>query len=228
MDIRQSIGALIALALTCSAYAISPGQIDTFQDGTTQNWENGGAAGAPPVVNVNGGGPAGAGDRFIMVTSVGGGNPGNRLTVYNEDDWPGDYFNQGIMAIDVDLRNLGKTSLSIRLAFKMSDSPFSDGYLSDPFSLDAGSGWQHAIFLITPGTMTAVGAPDDFNTFFTSSIFQVRFINEVGDTNLNGDPIVAQLGIDNIHAVPEPSSFVLAAVGLAGFAAARRRNRGKS
>ena len=53
----------------------------------------------------------------------------------------------------------------------------------------------------------------------------MRIINEVGTTNLNGDVAVAQLGVDNIHAVPEPGTFALAGFGLAFLAAAFRRKR---
>ncbi|PYK85455.1 MAG: hypothetical protein DMF47_10210 [Verrucomicrobia bacterium] len=42
---------------------------------------------------------------------------------------------------------------------------------------------------------------------------ELRIINEVGATNLNGDPIAAQLGVDNIRAVPEPATWNL--LGLA-------------
>jgi PEP-CTERM motif len=47
----------------------------------------------------------------------------------------------------------------------------------------------------------------------------------VGTTNLNGDVIAAQLGVDNIHAVPEPSTALLGAFGLLVLAAAFRGKR---
>ncbi|MEO6435672.1 MAG: hypothetical protein ABIP55_07905, partial [Tepidisphaeraceae bacterium] len=63
--------------------AISAGQVDTFQDGTLAGWKNGGAQPAP--TNVANGGPAGANDRFLQFTST------NRLAVFNETTWSGNF-----------------------------------------------------------------------------------------------------------------------------------------
>jgi len=216
---------LAAFVWAGSARAIVVGQIDTFEDGTTQNWANGGAPGVPPVENIDTGGPAGIDDNFMQVTALGGSGPGSFLTVFNRVQWLGDYVGLGVIAIEVDLRNFSKVDLNIRLGFKTDAGPGASGYLSTAFSLTAGSGWQHAIFFINPGSMTAVGAPADFNTFFSNGFGEMRIINEAGATNLNGDPVAAQLGVDNIHAVPEPSSTLLMAAGAFTFAALRRRKR---
>ena len=213
MDFRAILIALVVLVSSCPAYAISPGQIDNFQDGTTQNWTNGGAPGVPPVVNVPTGGPGGAGDRYIQVTSVSSA-PGNRLTTFNRMQWLGNYIAAGVTTIEMDLENLSDISLSIRIAFKVDLTPSSAGYLSLPVVLAAGGGWQHAVFSLSQANLIALGGPPDYNTFFSSGIVETRIINEVGDTNLNGDIVVGQLGIDNIHAVPEPNSFLLSTIGF--------------
>ncbi len=203
---------LIALVFCGPAQAISPGQLDDFQDGTTQNWTNGGAPGAPPVVNVDGG-PGGPGDRYIQVTSVEE-PPGDRLTTFNRDQWLGDYIATGVTAIEMDLLNMSDVTLSIRIAFKAELSPSSPGYLSQAIVLAPGSGWQHMVFSLAEADLIPIGAPPDYNSFFSSGIVETRIINEMGDTNLNGDIVIGQLGIDNIHAVPEPSSFALGVLGL--------------
>jgi hypothetical protein len=208
-----------------SARAIVVGQIDNFEDGTTQSWANGGAPGVPPVENIATGGPAGVDDNFMQVTAVGGSGAGRFLTVFNRDQWLGNYISLGITAIELDLRNLSKVDLNIRLGFKTDPGVGASGYLTTAFSLTAGSGWQHAIFLINPGSMTAVGGPADFNTFFSGGFSEMRIINEAGTGNLNGDIVAAQLGVDNIHAVPEPGAILLMAVGTFTFAAFRRRGR---
>ena len=71
--------------------------------------------------------------------------------------------------------------------------------------LPIGSGWRHFSVSLTAANLIAIGGPDPYNTFFSSGVGDVRIINEVGATNLNGDFIVGQVGIDNIHAVPEPA-----------------------
>jgi hypothetical protein len=217
------IVALGVIALAAPARAISIGQIDDFEDDLLplENWANGGAPGVPPVVR-NTGGPGGAGDHFMQIASDGVG-VGQFLTVFNRSQWLGDYIVSGVTAIEMDLRNQSGVNLNIRIAFRTDTSFGAPGYLSASVFLAAGSGWQHAVFSITPGTMIPVGGPAAFNTFFANGFGEMRIINEVGTGNLNGDVITAQLGIDNIRAVPEPRTVLLMAMGLLGLRAIRRR-----
>ena len=226
MKFTQWTAALIAFGLFLfagSAKAIVVGQIDDFEDGTLQNWANGGA-GAPPVLNIDTGGPAGANDNFMQVTADGAG-AGRFLTVFNRSQWLGDYIGAGVTAIEMDLRNLGSVSLTIRLGFKDAAGPGGVGYLSSGFTLAAGSDWQHVVFPINPASMTAIGGPDAFNTFFASDLQEMRIINEAGTSNLTGDSVTGQLGVDNIHAVPEPSAVLLTVAGMLAFAVARRKRK---
>ncbi len=224
MDVRGILVSLLALSFSYSAQAIVIGQIDDFQDGTTQNWTNGGIFGAPPVVNIPDGGPGGAGDHYIQVTSVGGNGPGNRLTTLNRDQWLGDYIGQGVTTIEMDLKNLSDVQLSIRIAFKQELGPGVPGYVSQPFILDPGTGWQHVVFSLSMAAMIPIDSPFDYNTFFSGNFQEARIINSI-NPNLNGDPIAAQIGIDNIHAVPEPSVLALGTLGaLTLLLSIRRRN----
>ena len=224
------ISAALALCLSHhAARAITPGQVDDFEDGTLRNWANGG--GAPAPVNITTGGPAGANDNYLRITSLGGfggfGDAGSRLTIFNRSQWLGNYIAAGVNAIEVDLLNLGATNLSIRLAFLGALPSFSGApaYLTAAAVLPASSGWMHFTFSLGPGNLVAIGGPAAPNTFFSSGIAEVRFINEAGATNIRGDPVAAQLGIDNIRAVPEPSatSFVALGVLFVAIEAARRR-----
>ncbi len=212
------LGAL--LLLSERALAVVAGQIDTFEDGTKMGWSNG----VPDnLINVNTGGPAGVGDRYLQLSADGSGN-GGRLTMFNLQQWLGNYIAQGITAIEMDLRNTGTTSVSMRLAFKAQNLMNSPGYLSKPFVLAPGSGWQHFSFSIASADMIAVGGPTAYNTFFSSGIGDARLINEAGTSNLNGDPIIGQVSIDNIRAVPEPTAtaFLLGTGFLAVFLARKR------
>jgi hypothetical protein len=221
MKFTQWIIVFGLLLFAGSAKAIVVGQLDNFEDGTLQDWNNGGA-GAPPVLNIGTGGPAGVNDNFMQVTSDGSG-AGQFLTVFNRSQWLGNYLGAGVTAIEMDLRNLGSVSLTIRLAFKNVGGPGAVGYLSSGFTLASGSGWQHVVFQINPAAMVAVGGPDAFNTFFASDVQEMRLINETGTSNLNGNAITGQLGVDNIHAVPEPSVVLLTGTGILAFTVIRRK-----
>jgi hypothetical protein len=73
------------------ASPVTLGQIDTFEDGTTQNWLVGllGAPHPAPPVNVPTGGPAGVDDNYLLLSAIGGVGAGNRLTAINVSQWGG-------------------------------------------------------------------------------------------------------------------------------------------
>ena len=173
-------------------------------------------------MNISTGGPLGLNDNFMQITADGSGANG-RLTVFNRSQWLGNYITAGVTEIDLDLKNFSGSPLSIRLAFKSATFSGAPGYLTaTPFQLAGNSGWQHAVFLINPATLTAIGSPSPFSSFFAGPA-EFRIINETGATDLNGDVVVAQLGIDNIVAVPEPASVTLLLV--AGVVAGSLRKR---
>ena len=92
-------GLAAALTLAQGAAAVTLGQIDDFEDGTTQGWVVGigtGATSPVPPVAVATGGPDGADDGYLLLTSVGGFGAGSRLAVINATQWAGDYTTSGI------------------------------------------------------------------------------------------------------------------------------------
>jgi hypothetical protein len=209
---------LVRTALACallaplSARAVVDAQIDTFESGTTAGWE----AGAPhplPPQNVASGGPDGADDNFLQLGSHGSIGPGGRLAAFNPMQWSGDYTAAGIGAILVDVNNLGASDLSLRLFF--ADAPgmtFTDAAIStDPVVVPAGSGWVTVIFPITAADLTAVAGDVAQALAGTERLWILH--NPTAAFPPVG--IAAALGVDNIEALPEPSTA--AALG-AGFA----------
>jgi hypothetical protein len=215
-----AVGLLLSVG---SASAITLGQINNFQDGTTQGWETGQFA--TPVANISSGGPAGLGDRYIRLTADGSGS-GGRLVGYNFADWTGNYLAAGVNAIRISLNNQSAVSLSIRIAFQSEIVQGGPGYLSQAMVLAPNSGWQTFTIALAPGSLIAVNNPTAYNTFFTN-VAWTRIIHSVGTGNLNGDFVTGQLGIDNITAVPEPSTAALGVAGVLAFgvAIARRKLR---
>jgi len=205
------------------AAAVTLGQIDTFEDGTTQGWVVGvgglGSSPTPPT-NAPSNGPAGPDDGFLLLTAIGGEQPGGRLSVLNLSQWAGDYAAAGVTAITMDVLNLGSTDLSLRLLFEdpVAGPPSNVAASTLGISLPAGGGWTSVVFPIAPGDLTALMGTVE-NALGGATVMRLFHASA---TAFPGDPIVAQLGVDNVRAVPEPSATLLLACGLAALAGRRR------
>jgi hypothetical protein len=209
------------------ASAVSVGQVDTFQDGTTQNWTiNVLGFGSPPLsvmpANVATGGPSGAGDRYLQLTALGGAGAGSKLTVNNLTQWTGNYLASGVTSLSMTVRNFGDSELSLRLLFEdpMAAPPQNVAVSSAAVLVPAGSGWMSVVFPISLADLTAeLGTAEAALTNTT----QLRLFhgNSVSPF-FPGPPIVAILGVDNLQAVPEPSAILLLGLGISGLARLRR------
>src|SRR5712671_1482364 len=102
--VRIALVIILFMAAGSTAQAgIVLNQIDTFQDGTLANWTNG--AGAADPINIATGGPTGAGDHYLQVTSNGGNFAGSKLTVFNTVQWSGNYTAAGVTFVEMDFKN---------------------------------------------------------------------------------------------------------------------------
>ena len=234
-----AFGVLVAflgcLPSASTAAPITLSQIDTFQDLTTDGWfAGGGPLGAfPPVPPhvVATGGPTGANDAYLSLTSGGGQGPGSRLVAMNVSQWAGDY--SGIATIEMDLLNLGAVDLTIRLLFEdpIPGPPVNIAVTTMGALLPAGSGWTHVAFPLSAADLTALlGSADPL----ISNTTLLRIIHSVDAGE--ADAIAAVLGVDNISAgpvrrpgpfqtepVPEPATLLLVGSGIAAAAVHRRR-----
>ncbi len=207
---RRAAFGLLAAALTASApaAAVILGQIDDFQDGTTQGWTSGPMNPNPPI-NLPDVGPAGPGDDSLQITSVGGIGPGSRFVAFNGTQWAGDYPSAGVDMIVLDVNNLASVTLNLRIALDGAGGRFVT-MASVPIAV--GSGWQTVALSIAPADLTSAGGLDVNATL--AAVTQLRVISAANPT-FQGDVITAQGLVDNVIAAPEPAQSILLAAGLA-------------
>jgi len=243
---RRIRGVLLATSLALLPAAagaqIATGVINDFEDGSTQGWSinlfgGGGPMGSPPPAAIPTviatGGPGGLGDAYLRLTAVGGGGAGGRLVAFNfSPDWAGNYVTAGINAIRMNAINLGTTDLFLRFLVEdpsvdpTAPAPPSNIAISaTPVFLAAGGGWQTVEFpLFGPNGLIAVLG--NATTALSNATF-VRILHSPvpapgGELN-PPPPVIGSLGVDNISAVPEPSTVALFATGALGLLVASRR-----
>jgi hypothetical protein len=213
------------------ASAITMGQIDTFQTGTTEGWFAGGLGmgmlpPTPPQV-VSTGGPAGVGDQFLEITADTDTGAGSRVVAINGAQWAGNYLAAGISAISMDLKNLGGTDLTIRLLLEdpMNAPPVDEAVTTFGAVLPAGTDWTNVVFPISPASLTVLQG--NATTLLGNTIL-LRIINSPVATE-GAARQMGVLGVDNIQAaVPEPATFLLAGMALTALGLSRRRNKLKN
>jgi hypothetical protein len=185
--------------------AVSIGQTDNFEDGTTQNWVVGILGADPdfPPVNVPTGGPAGDGDHYLLLTSVANafGRPGNRLVVINQTQWTGNFPGVAVNFIIMDVNNLGATDLDLRIRVAdpeagPSHTPTHVAVSTDAVFVPAGSGWTRVVFPMGPDQFTSLRG--DVATAL-GNVAELRIYHSPTAV-FPGPTIDAQLGVDNIVA----------------------------
>jgi len=200
------------------------GQVDDFEDGTVQNWGGSFATPPGPPVNIPSGGPAGVDDNYLQITSIGGSGPGSKLATDNEfAQWSGDYVTAGVTAIQVDMKNFSASGvdLGIRLLF-----PFGAGgdFTSTlAHTVPADGAWHTLTFGLSAADLVNVGGSGNDLNLTLQNVDKILFRHQPGTPTGVGSspPIVAQMGMDNVRAIPEPATAWMLV--LTGFLLTRRR-----
>jgi hypothetical protein len=177
--------------LAAAVYAITPNQTDNFQDGTTQNWTSGSINTIQPTVLS--GGFSGASDNFLRIVSNGSITAGGKLVFFNSIQWSGNYITANVVIISMRVRNSGTSALNLRLAFNGLAGWFVS---TNPVNLPADGIWKVISFPIHPADLTGAG---DANITL-GDVTTLRILHN-STANFIGEPIVAQLDVDDITAV---------------------------
>ncbi len=151
MTVRRLSGFLVILAsglaaaLVSSAYAITLGQLDDFENGGLGDWDG---AFNNVTSNVADAGPAGAGDNALDI------QPGSRFVFYNQMQWAGDYIAAGVNRLSLDIQHANEFDLELRIG--ISKGAFGslgagDTYITTYSVIVPNDGqWRHVEFDMEP------------------------------------------------------------------------------
>jgi len=167
---------------------ISLNQIDDFEDYTTKNWTKGSSSSLPNQ-NIATDGPNGTDDNFLRVQSDEDSWSNSKLVTFNNAQWQGDYIDEGITYISMDVRNSGSNTIQLRLAFE------NDQWTNDPkwsstnaIAILPGEGWQTIVFPIDENSLTRLGHTNSYNGDF-NDITEMRIIHNDAPNSLQNQNI---------------------------------------
>ena len=185
----------VFLLVSARVHAIDFGQVDTFQDDTTMDWQEGASSPNPPA-NVPTGGPAGVGDKFLQNVSSGGFGAGAKMIMFNDAQWIGNYNAAGVDRITAHMANFGSGTLYMRVGLR-------GGAQSTVYSSSAAAelppdgNWYSVTFDLTTSSLTNLGGSDTLAQVL-DSVSEVRVLSSIGGPSFTGDPVQGTLGVDNI------------------------------
>jgi len=185
--------------LTQPAAAITLGQIDDFEDGTIQGWTGSSTTNLADV------GPMGAGDNALHIVA------GNRVVIFNEMQWKGNYTAAGVTQISMDVWHENAFDLELRLA--ISKGAFSGhgviGGIGDTYvtsysiNVPNDAAWHKVTFGVTAADFAPTLAnnnPSPNAAVALSDVTHLRILHSTTPGEFRGDAGGGVFRLDNIAA----------------------------
>ncbi len=227
----------LSLLLATRVGAIAINQIDDFQDGTTQDWDSGGGGNPNPPENRPDQGPAGLGDHVLAIIGNGGFGAGSNLVALNPQpftgpsQWTGDYTSANVAMIFMSVRNPSAVPISLRLGIAAGNTFTSDGMFAttNAVSIPALSNWRNIVVPLLASDLTfsfsnTPGSPISDPNAALTQVTQLRILHS-NSVSFRGEAIAAELLVDNVVALPEPSLPLQLGVALGSLALLQRYRR---
>ncbi|HEY6564734.1 MAG TPA: hypothetical protein VIY86_09580 [Pirellulaceae bacterium] len=186
--------AILFLLIANPLWAVTLYHTDTFSSGTVEGW----AGGAAPITQL--GGPAGAADEVLQISSNGGLGTGGHLATHNEEPvWLGNYSLAGVEAISLDLMvPPAFPALEIRMVL-FGPLSFDERWTSTIQKMVPNDGvWRHYQFSLAEADLTHVAGTATYPQL-SSDVISVMFRHDPGGPSVGGTAIVGRMGLDNIH-----------------------------
>lgn len=211
------LGTTLALAWATTASAITVGQLDTFQDATTQNWVEGLGGAIPPVppAVVANAGPNGTGDFALRITGTGAViGPGSKLVVNNiQPRWLGDYTAAGVNGIVLDVRNPNAFELNLRVGIDGPAIGTTGGrWVSGAVVVPASSGWRTVTFSLLPADLLPGDLAATSASTTRANVAVLRVMHAPVAT-WSSVAAAGQMDLNDIEALPEPTLTISLLVG---------------
>ncbi|MCK5889934.1 MAG: hypothetical protein KAG19_08325 [Methylococcales bacterium] len=209
---------ILASALACTSVSAGTLLVSDFEDGTTQGWGKGGAAGLPITVETEAGG-----NKYIKLISEGATSThkDKKIVFQNASGkWRGNFNVKGVKSITVKFKNNGPDAVEMHVAFANTLADLRTRWVSKHGAVIPNDGtWHDATFsLAEPDLqMVPLGGHGKSSASFSAqetlgNVATIRFSqgtlgSETGQghsadglyTGWNGGPeVVADLWIDNI------------------------------
>lgn len=145
--------------------------LNDFQSGTSEGWQQGGAA--APLSAVADSGPSGLGDFALQVVADAAGSGGKLVFFNNTPQWTGDYTAQNLSSIEGVLLNDSGQSLSLRAAI---DGPGGKFATTNAIMVPSSSDFQDFTLDLLPSNFTAVDGATDL-TATLESVTTLRLLH---------------------------------------------------
>lgn len=216
---------LAILPLAPASALITTSSLDNFA-ASNEGWRIGGA-GAQPSRVASAGPDSQIG--YLSHFSDGGGSQGKWLMWNSQSKWLGNYTSAGVTGINLWANvSAGSTPVSMRIAF---DGP-GGWFYSAAQSVSAG--WSEYSFSLAETNFTyatSSGGTTNFSSTM-SGVTRFEILAGGGSVTYRGNGDLLQAGssvntilVDNIGAVPEPSTYALLAMTAASALWGARRRR---
>jgi hypothetical protein len=167
---------------------ITSGQINEFTDGT-DGWLRGTAI-----------------DGELALTADGIGSSG-KLVTFNQSSWSGNYLEENITHIQLDITNLSTEDLQMRVALgNGSDANSGTWYAStEAIAVASGTENQSILFPIDEENLSQVVGSSSYQDVF-DHIVTLRILHGE-NPSAQGDAIVAEISLDNIEAISQTDNI---------------------
>jgi len=194
--------ALLIFLSASAVRAVTLGQIDDFQNGTTQGW------GGSLTSNVADAGPNGVGDNALRVDS------NNRVVTINSTQWVGDYTAAGITQVLIDVKHNSAFALEMRLGTARGSFGINgtgDTYVSaESISVPGDNAW-HSItipILATDLVPSFANTSDPPNAAAAlAGLTHLRILHNPAPNDFRGALGNVEFFLDNIQVVSSTGDF---------------------